>query len=85
MLDIREVTLGSDHLRETTALTGGLRDMQIPVLICERARTQADVLHPLPNFKLISYAPTKERNLKSTDMSKQIVAYVDEVPVDYGD
>ena len=65
MLDIREVTLGSDHLRETNALTGGLRDMQIPVLI--------------------SYAPTKERNLKSTDMSKQIVAYVDEAPVDYGD
>jgi D-3-phosphoglycerate dehydrogenase / 2-oxoglutarate reductase len=49
-----EVTVWNDHVQDTDALAGRLKDTECLVLIRERTKIQAPLLERLPKLKLIS-------------------------------
>jgi D-3-phosphoglycerate dehydrogenase / 2-oxoglutarate reductase len=49
-----EVVIWNDHVQDTDALAGRLKDAECLVLIRERTKIQADLLERLPRLKLIS-------------------------------
>src|SRR5436190_12685239 len=49
-----EVTVWNDHVQDTDALVGRLKDAECLVLIRERTKIQAGLLERLPRLKLIS-------------------------------
>ena len=49
-----DVTIWNDHLQDTDALAGRLRDAEVLVLIRERTKVRAPLLERLPNLRLIS-------------------------------
>src|ERR1043166_1929195 len=49
-----DVTIWNDHLQETDALAGRLKDTEILVLIRERTKIRAPLLERLPRLRLIS-------------------------------
>src|SRR6267378_4146005 len=49
-----DVTIWNDHLQDTDALAGRLRDTEVLVLIRERTKVRAPLLERLPNLRLIS-------------------------------
>ena len=49
-----DVTVWNDHVQDTDALVGRLKDAECLVLIRERTKIQADLLERLPRLKLIS-------------------------------
>ena len=49
-----DVTIWNDHLQETDALAGRLKDTEILVLIRERTKIRAPLLERLPKLRLIS-------------------------------
>src|SRR5216684_9300204 len=49
-----DVTIWNDHLQETDALAGRLRDTEVLVLIRERTKIRAPLLERLPDLRLIS-------------------------------
>jgi D-3-phosphoglycerate dehydrogenase len=49
-----EVTVWNDHLQDTAALAGRLKDTEALVLIRERTKIQAPLLERLPKLRLIS-------------------------------
>ena len=53
-LDGHAVTVWTDHVQDTDALAGRLRDTEALVLIRERTKIQAPLLERLPKLKLIS-------------------------------
>ncbi len=53
-LDGHEVTIWNDHVQDTDALAGRLRDAEALVLIRERTKIRAPLLERLPRLRLIS-------------------------------
>ena len=53
-LDGHEVTVWNDHVQDTDALAGRLRDAEALVLIRERTKIRAPLLERLPKLRLIS-------------------------------
>src|SRR4051794_1430222 len=53
-LAAHEVTIWNDHVQETDALAGRMKDTEILVLIRERTKIRAPLLEKLPKLKLIS-------------------------------
>src|SRR5258707_14797653 len=49
-----DVTIWNDHLQDTDALAGRLRDAEVLVLIRERTKVRAPLLERLPKLRLIS-------------------------------
>ena len=54
MLDGHDVTIWNDHLQDTDALAGRLRDTEVLCLIRERTQIQAPLLDRLTSLRLIS-------------------------------
>jgi len=53
-LDGHDVTIWNDHVQETDALAGRLKDTEVLVLIRERTKIHAPLLEKLPKLRLIS-------------------------------
>src|ERR1700757_3909033 len=53
-LEGHQVTVWNDHVQDTDALAGRLKDAECLVLIRERTKIQAPLLERLPKLKLIS-------------------------------
>ena len=53
-LEGHEVVVWNDHVQDTEALAGRLKETECLVLIRERTKIQADLLERLPRLKLIS-------------------------------
>src|SRR6202011_995176 len=49
-----DVTIWNDHVEDTDALAGRLRDAEILVLFRERTKVRAPLLERLPKLRLIS-------------------------------